>query len=94
VAEAEAEMGEFDAALTRLNKAFAEDEQTGERCPQAATDEVLASDTGNLKYIWLGFSQPKSIESHDVVDAEIVIRVVTLNVVVPDVVDLLPSYGQ
>src|SRR6185295_12330091 len=39
----------------------------------------------------LGLVEPKSIHAHDVVDAEVVFGIVTFDVVVPNVVDLLPA---
>src|SRR5262245_55715287 len=38
--------------------------------------------------------EPHGVHAHDVVDAEIVLGIVTFDVVVPDVVDLLPTDGK
>src|SRR5439155_18190184 len=41
-----------------------------------------------------GFVEPEGVEPHHVVKAEIFVRVVAFDVVVPDVVDLLPRDRQ
>jgi hypothetical protein len=40
------------------------------------------------------FLQPEGIKAHDIVDAKVVVRIVTLDVVEPAVIDLLPGHRE